>query len=323
MSISSPDSQGSLWPLTPTGCEPSPSANLTPAAKPSSPKPGRASRAGRTCEISTWPTPTKEDQKTDNVCDRMYQDAIREGIPIPTTAQRLRSTLKASGSSPLASLVSLPLGPGSSEARRMTAGSGRRLSAFLEKSSPLGRFSKILLESATWTSPEFYLRWKHTVTKQGCSVFQLAPLAPRTGGNGTGLWPTVRSEERQQHNSQDAGMSTGSMLMDAWQTPAQHQFEKWRQVGQETREELLLPGQVKATWPTPKSAEGGPDYAIADRPEIGGYSLPTALGTNAFGFPVPMGNFVDRLLTLSAWLMGYSPEYLRHWQKRTVRSSRR
>src|SRR5690554_4254533 len=56
--------------------------------------------------------------------------------------------------------VSRPPEPASKEARQMTAGSGRMLSAFLEKSDPLGAFSRILLESETWASPEFLLAWK-------------------------------------------------------------------------------------------------------------------------------------------------------------------
>lgn len=52
---------------------------------------------------------------------------------------------------------------------------------------------------------------------------------------------------------------TESGSSEDWQTPASHQFEKRRQVGQTERAELLLPGQVKAlaagTWPTPRSED--------------------------------------------------------------------
>lgn len=152
-----------------------------------------------------------------------------------------------------------------------------RLCRFLNTSSPLGRCSKILLASATWASPEFYLRWKVSVTKCGSSVFRLVPSAPRTGGSGTGLLHDAwRTPERGSDNAnrankgqdiekrKDAGhsISLRDQIPDAWQTPAQHQFEKRRQVGQTTREELLLPGQVKATWPTVTAQDaenlGGP-----------------------------------------------------------------
>src|SRR5205809_12425 len=46
--------------------------------------------------------------------------------------------------------------PGSEEARAMTAGSGRQLSMLLDQSSPLGAFSRILLESSHWTSSQEY-----------------------------------------------------------------------------------------------------------------------------------------------------------------------
>ena len=48
-----------------------------------------------------------------------------------------------------------------------------------------------------------------------------------------------------------------------WQTPASGQYEKRRQVGQTTREELLLPGQAKA-WQTPKVAPGDYSYPTND-----------------------------------------------------------
>jgi hypothetical protein len=93
-------------------------------------------------------------------------------------------------SSPEEFPVSPQVEPGSNKARKMTAGSGQRLSESFPKSGPLGYFSRILLESATWDSQEYYLRWEVTATKCGCSVFQLVPSIPRTGGCGIGLWHT-------------------------------------------------------------------------------------------------------------------------------------
>jgi hypothetical protein len=349
MLTSSPDSQGSLWPPEPTASAPSPCANQTPAAAPSSPKRGRASHAGQTCEFSTWKTPHGMDtEKYDH----------NHG-PTGNELGNQLNTAMASGSSPLASLVSLPHGPGSSEARQMTAGSGRRLSRFLETSSPLGRFSKILLASETWTSPEFYLRWKYTVTRQGCSVFQLAPLAPRTDANDTGLWPTVTQalaeksvrtpggarRECETNAGPDLGAAlaiwptlhgmdnegnprrngpTGNELGYAlnhatWPTPDSSEAGKTSRSG-ERKDEPLIGGLVRS-WPTPKAAEGGPDYAIADREGSGGISLPTALGTPVSGCLARTEKFVVRLATLSSWLMGYTAQYLRHWETASSRKS--
>jgi hypothetical protein len=209
----------------------------------------------------------------------------------------------------------------------MTAGSGRRLWRRWNLSGPLGVFSRTLLESKTWGSTEYLLRWREKATKSGrFLMFQLAPWTPRTAGNGSGLWPTcgkldsdwshVTEETAAKHRQipgkqlcgahllwalyptpekamQDGGHKCRSGqrkselmlggLVSLYQTPSQHQFSKRRQVGQTSREELLLPGQVKAFGPIT--------------------SGPLSL-TEKFG---------ARLATLSAWLMGYTAAYLAHW----------
>jgi hypothetical protein len=54
-----------------------------------------------------------------------------------------------------------------------------------------------------------------------------------------------------------------------WQTPAGFSGERRRQVGQETREELLLPGEVKA-WATPDTAPDAPNRGHRTRAEKAG-----------------------------------------------------
>jgi hypothetical protein len=81
--------------------------------------------------------------------------------------------------------------PGSEEARMMTVGSGRQCSKWLDVSSPLGVFSRILLESLLWTSSEEYCYvWERLDTRFAYSAFQLTPLGQSTEGNGYSLWPT-------------------------------------------------------------------------------------------------------------------------------------
>jgi len=93
----------------------------------------------------------------------------------------------------LASLVPLP---GSDEARRITVGSGQQLSMLFETSSPLGLFSKILLESSAWTnSEEFCYVWNRLDTKFECSAFQLTPLALSTDDNECSLWQTPVADD--------------------------------------------------------------------------------------------------------------------------------
>ena len=92
---------------------------------------------------------------------------------------------------PAGSRASRSLAPGSDEARRMTVTSGRKCSASLMKSSPLGLLARMLLESSIWRSTMCCLTWKEKATKQGRLYFQLAVSAPRTGGTGSPLLPTV------------------------------------------------------------------------------------------------------------------------------------
>jgi hypothetical protein len=84
--------------------------------------------------------------------------------------------------------------PESGEARAMTVGSGRQLSMLLDRSNPLGAFSRILLESLHWTSSaEFCYVWNRLDTKFALSAFQLTPLGLSTDGNGCSLWPTAHA----------------------------------------------------------------------------------------------------------------------------------
>jgi hypothetical protein len=92
-------------------------------------------------------------------------------------------------------LASLCPSPGSEEARRMTAGSGAKLSALLPVSDPAGVCLRILLASSAWGSTLCYLAWKLSATPAGRPLFRLVPSVPRTEGTGCGLWPTPVAQD--------------------------------------------------------------------------------------------------------------------------------
>jgi hypothetical protein len=76
-------------------------------------------------------------------------------------------------------------------------------------------------------------------------------------------------------------------------------------------------------WATLRSALSGLDYAIENRPESGGTSLPTqASGQIAFGCLARTEKFAVRLMILSAWLMAYPWSYLKHWERKGDRRRR-
>jgi hypothetical protein len=56
--------------------------------------------------------------------------------------------------------ASLSVSPGSEEARKMTATSGRTCTAALTKSSPIGSLVKTLLESSRWLSKVTFMKWQ-------------------------------------------------------------------------------------------------------------------------------------------------------------------
>ena len=80
-----------------------------------------------------------------------------------------------------------------------------------------------------------------------------------------------------------------------------------------------------ATWPTPaardvKSEECSENFREARNQEPRGKPLTWAVretpGIAAFGCLAQTESFVVRLMILSAWLMGYQWNYLRHWPRK-------
>src|SRR5690606_15679461 len=96
---------------------------------------------------------------------------------------------------PEGTLASLSVLPGSEEARRMTATSGRKCLDSCGNSGPLGLLEKMLLDTSAWGSTMRFLTWKVKDTKQGRSLFRLVPSEPRTGGTESSLWPTPRANK--------------------------------------------------------------------------------------------------------------------------------
>ena len=118
--------------------------------------------------------------------------------------------------SPAAFHASRSVMPGSDEARKMTATSGRTCSAVLTKSSPITSLLRTLLESSRWSSKARFLRWqvqptysirstifedtdcarplpcnasattlKVTDIPSSRCLFRLVPLEPRTDATGS------------------------------------------------------------------------------------------------------------------------------------------
>ena len=85
--------------------------------------------------------------------------------------------------------------PGSDEARKMTAISGRKYLQLCKQSGQLGAFSRMFMDTLAWASTKCYLTWKPKATPQGRLLFQLAVSMPRTEDTGSGLWATPRTTD--------------------------------------------------------------------------------------------------------------------------------
>lgn len=96
--------------------------------------------------------------------------------------------------------VSLLLAPGSDEAKKMTAGSGRMLFDSLVKPSRLSLCLKTLLGylllKEDWSSRHCFLKWRASATKSARRLsFQLAASRPITTDTGSLLLPTLQARD--------------------------------------------------------------------------------------------------------------------------------
>ena len=156
--------------------------------------------------------------------------------------------------------------PGSDEARKMTATSGRKFAESLTRSDPVGLLVKMLLDTSLWASTTCLLTWGGRVTPRKRFLYQLRPSAPATDETGFSLWATPntmdhmgqRSDEaliRQATTSRKGRMKPANLreqvderTMRLWPTPRANDAEKRGNISTDQRNGL--PGAVKL-WPTP------------------------------------------------------------------------
>jgi len=161
-----------------------------------------------------WPTPTCNDTRPNR---NLEKQGKRHTMGL---AERVKtqSTLFAEDThaSPFPT-------PGSAEAMKMTATSGRKCIGSWLSSGPLGSLQRMLLDTSQWASTKCFLTWKARATPQGRLLFRLAPSMPRTEEIGSGLWPTMTvSSGAQIAENPTPGQTGGTTLWGAarmWPTP--------------------------------------------------------------------------------------------------------
>uniref|UniRef100_A0A6M3LHS1 Uncharacterized protein n=1 Tax=viral metagenome TaxID=1070528 RepID=A0A6M3LHS1_9ZZZZ len=153
---------------------------------------------------------------------------------------------------------------------------------------------------------------------------------PRNSGTDIGSWPTVTKQDAANKGG-PSQCKRNTLLLNAvvkatWPTTRrQDEYERsnWKTIvdaNEGGKSQMTLSRKLKyetATWPTPEQSadkHGGPNQ----RDSSGRLRLPSlaATGATASGSLARTGSFVERLIILSAWLMGYSLEYLSHWEKK-------
>lgn len=144
--------------------------------------------------------------------------------------------------------------------------------------------------------------------RQGPTGNELGNLVNRTAAT----WPAPdASEAGKTSRSGDRRDEPliGGIVRTSWPTP-QSRDEKGKT--QNAHRMDAVPNVLKASWPTPNPKQKGET----------GQDLPAALGKTQYGCLARTENFVVRLTTLSTWLMGYTGAYLARWETRSARKSR-
>lgn len=89
--------------------------------------------------------------------------------------------------------------PGSVQARKMTAISGRRcLESFVSYSRPglsVKTFMDYFLSMTVWRSTALWLHWKLKHTRHGYSIIRLRAWEPPIDDTGSSLWPTASARD--------------------------------------------------------------------------------------------------------------------------------
>ncbi len=136
----------------------------------------------RTSPLKLWPTPRAGNpgSRRPGTGGKVLAEEVKKPDELPEVFTSLQGDF----------LVSLSALPGSSEARKMTATSGRKCAELLRSQDRLGCLVRTCLESSTWNSTACFLTWKILATPAGRLLFRLSPSMPDTDETDYGLWPT-------------------------------------------------------------------------------------------------------------------------------------
>ncbi len=237
------------------------------------------------CAKSTdlWHTPTASGHSPSH--EKRYPGGGTRKHPIPNLAaeveqgkpyaQQVRERNAHNASQqltflPEGSRASLTVLPGSEEAQKMTATSGRNISGLLERQDRDTSLPRTFLESCPPISTRCYLTWKVKVTPAGRSIFQLAPSMPRIDESVSSLWPTPTAvivnctpehwkTRQKRYKEGESSFNPGLKLEVAvkmWPTPRASEWKDTGPVGSKSHTHWDKRGYLGAKVKDPKQPTG-------------------------------------------------------------------
>ena len=211
--------------------------------------------------------------------------------------------------------VSLSVMPGTDEARKMTATSGRKCAELLTRPGLLGSLVKTLLESMDWHSTEFFLTWKPSATKCGRSKFRLVLSDPPSNEKEFGSWPTMTTDHFNRNTKYTQGgtplvLAAKSCPLRPWPTLTVNGNNNRKGASEKSGDGLVTaakawptlrasPNENRQTNPSPSQRKGTHGQNLASvvrcwptlrRAEAkNGYSAPSELNRNTPNLAVTAG----------------------------------
>ena len=197
--------------------------------------------------------------------------------------------------------------PGSNEAQKMTATSGRSWLPLLKSYGLGGSLGKMCVDLLTsqWASSAAFLTWKASGINPSHLLFQLAPSMHRTDEIASGLWATPMSSNRggrSKASIEKGGGITLQQQVKLWPTPRSCSAMAAENIQSRRDDKFLnLESVVARTmWPPPTAhlhKEGGyPAEYTRNTPTL------TAEATQSEGKPHSSGSLNP---TWVEWLMGF------------------
>lgn len=196
--------------------------------------------------------------------------------------------------------------PASLSARRakekglLTSGTYGPRGSISSISAALSKFlaNRLRQKTDSLGSTLYKLTWKERITPAGRSIPALRASVRRTSGKDFIGWPTPCQQDGP-HGGPNQGTDRlpGAAALTGWTTPSATDGERSGTMTENMTGSSLTQLASLSGWPTPRSAEAGPDFAIENRPNSGGKSLQTTAQLSGWATPTTM----DYKVNLAGW----------------------